>query len=345
MIIFELPADPAGRALRASSLGTCRVRNPIFTLRDRGDLKLCAEGPLPTHTAAEALQTLDIVLGERHVPDALRPFIFETERTSTMHDLARILGEGLDVFVLEVSQDKQFSYEDIYLNQNFVARNLVQAQRGALLDWYRQICRGQLADEPCVQAALDRLRDAGLRHDDAMADLLRRVRLDRHSGEAMTRSLGALMSKAGGRWVVIGPFVVPGHDGAIMRERRDLNDKLEAAAAHCGATFFDPSQLITDYGQATVLAGDGADIYEYSEAFYPLLGEMLVRLIRDTRPAGRRASADLLPYEPPRGRLAGSSLRAGGGGGRKGIWRRLARYFTRRITRVGRAIRSLHARG
>lgn len=345
MIIFELPAEPAGRALRASSLGSCRVRNPIITLRDRGDLTLLAEGPAPTHTAAEALQTLEIVLGERDVPDSLSPYIFETEQTPAMNRLECWLREGLDVFVLEVSQDKQFSYGDIYLNQNFVARNLVQAQRGALLDWYRQICRGQLADEPCVQAALDRLRDAGLRHDDGMADLLRRVRLDRHSGEAMIQSLGALMSKAGGRWVVIGPFVVPGHDGAIMRERRDLNGKLEAAAAHCGATFFDPSQLITDYGQATVLAGDGADIYEYSEAFYPLLGEMLARLVRDTRPAGRRASADLLPYEPPRGRLAGSSLPASGGGGRKAIWRRLARYFSRRITKIGRTIRSLHARG
>ncbi|MBA3812040.1 MAG: hypothetical protein H0X27_10455 [Caulobacteraceae bacterium] len=344
MIIFELPAHSAGRGLRASSLGSCRVRNPIITLRDRGDLSLLAEGPAPTHTAAEALQTLEIVLGEREIPDALSPLIFETEQTPSLDRLERALRQGLDVFVLEVSQDKQFSYGDIYLNQNFVARNLVQAQRGALLDWYRRVCRGGFADEACVQAALTKMREAGLRHDEAMADLLRRIRLDRHSADAMTRSLGALMSKAGGRWVVIGPFVVPGHDGAIMHERRDLNGKLEVAAADCGATFFDPSQLIADYGQATVLASDGADIYEYAEGFYPLLGEMLARLVRDPRPAGTRTSAELLPYEPRRGPQAARTRQAGGGG-QKGVWRRVAKYFSRRIAMIGRTVRSLRAKG
>ena len=334
MVIFELPADSAGEGLRASVLGSCRVRNPIFTLRDRGDLKIFAEGPTPTHTVGEALQTLDIVLGERQIPDALSPYIFETERTPAMHRLSKTLREGVDVFVLEVSDDKLFSYGDIHFNQNFVARNLIQAQRGALLDWYRQICRGATADEECVQAALAKMREGGLRHDGHMADLLRGVRLEREDGEEINQSLAALIAKAGGRWIVVGAVAVPGHEGAIMRDRRDLNAKLEKAGAHCGATFFDPSQLIADHGQANVLAAQGADIYEYADEFFPMLGEILVGMVRAAAPAtGRRFAALRSPTTPlvwgtpPRGRL-------------RATWRRMTRYFGRRLERLRRLGRS-----
>lgn len=321
MIIFELPSDLAGRGLRASSLGSCRVRNPIFTLRDRGDLKLCAEGPAVTHSAAEALQTLAVAMGERQIPDALSPYIFETELTPAMHRLSRALADGVDVFIVEVSDDKQFSYGGLYFNQNFVSRYLIQPQRGALLDWYRRVCRGQVVDEDCVQDALDKMRASGLRHDDGMADLLRRVRLDHHTGEEITRSLGDLMAKGGGRWVVIGPLVVPDHDGAIMRHRRDLKQKLEDAATRCGAMFFDPSRLIADHGKSAVLAGDGANIHEYAEAFYPVLGETLVALVRDAGSAVRRRPSAL----PPRSRST---------------WRRLTRYFSKRIKAIWRIVRS-----
>ena len=255
-----------------------------------------------------------------------------------MARLGRTLAEGVDVFLLEVSDDKQFSYGDIYLNQNFVSRNLVQAQRGALLDWYRQICRGKVADETCVQAALEKMRDGGLRHDDQMADLLRRVRLDRHSGEEITQSLAALMSKGGGRWVVVGAMVDPGQDGAIMRDRRGLNEKLKEAAAQCGATFFDPSQLIADHGKSTVLAGDGADIYEYAEAFYPTLGRALARLMRDGAGATRRISPLPAPGSPKT--IVSEIARSRTASGLSATWRKLSRYFGRRTKKLGQRIRS-----
>lgn len=58
MVIFELPASREWGDPRAMSLGSCRVKNPLLVLRDRGHLRISAEGPMPTHTAAEALQGL-----------------------------------------------------------------------------------------------------------------------------------------------------------------------------------------------------------------------------------------------------------------------------------------------
>ena len=303
MVIFELPATRDGGGLRAASLGSCRVRNPLYVLRDRGDLTICAGGLAATHTAAEARQTLALVRGELSISDFLSPYIFETDRAPSVAGLRRTLGGGVDVFLLEVSDDKQFYYGDICLQQNFVARSLVQPCRGALLGWYREICLGRPIDEDCVQTALGKLREGGFRHDEEMADLLRQMRLERHGADDHAATLKTMMTLVGGRWIVVGAIVVPGHQGAIMHDRRTLNDNLGAAATLCGATFYDPSQLVVDHGRATALESDGANIYEYDEAFYPTVGEALVSLVRIGRPApAKNSCADpgSNPSEAPR---------------------------------------------
>lgn len=293
MVIFELPATRHGGDIRSTALGSCRIRNPISVLRDQGELRIRAEGPTPTHTAAEALQSLAVVLGEQTIPPALSTFVFESA-PGPPDRLARALREGIDVFVLEISDDKQFSYDGICLNQNFVSRNLVQAHRGALLDWYREICRGRLAEESSVQTALTKLRDSGARHDGPMADLLRGIRLERSAGLQIAETLGALTEKMQGRWIVVGPFAIPGDDGDIMRRRRAFNEDLSAASARCGALFYDPSQLLLTHGVATALAGGGVDIYEYADSFYPTVGETLVGLARAVGPRRRRGP----PHSP-----------------------------------------------
>lgn len=237
MVVFELPATRDGGAARAVSLGSCRVRNPLFVLRDRGVLRILAEGPTPTHTAEEAAQGLSVFMGGTTIPEDLNPFVFETDHRPGAARLGHALGQGADVFLLEISDDKQFSYGDIFLNQNFVSRHFVQPHRGALLDWYREISRGKPAEEASVQAALEKLRAGGFRHDDTMADLLRGIRLERRDGEEIARTLADLTARMGGRWVVVGPFAVPGDDGDIMRRRRAFNAALRAAAAGCGAAF------------------------------------------------------------------------------------------------------------
>jgi hypothetical protein len=285
MVIFELPSSAESASLRAVSLGSCRVRNPLYVLRDRGDLRICDGGLAATHTAAEALQALRLVRGEIQIPDALAPFVFETEKTPPTERLAQTLSGGVDVSLLEVSGDKQFTYGDILLQQNFVSRNLVQAHHGALLGWYREVCLGRNVDEDLVQASLEKLREGGFRHDEWMAELLRGLRLLRHDADDLSRTLREIIARVGGRWVVIGAITVPGEEGATMRDRREMNETVKAAAEGCGAVFFDPTEFVVAYGRTTALDAGGANINEYAESFYPILGETLVSLARTGRSA------------------------------------------------------------
>jgi hypothetical protein len=283
MVVFELPATREGGALRAVSLGSCRVRNPLFVLRERGALRILAEGPTPTHTAEEAAQSLSVFTGQMVIPEALCKFVFEYDHRPAMAGLARALSQPTDVFILEISDDKQFSYRGILLNQNFVSRHFVQPHRGALLEWYREISRGRPAEEATVETALGKLHDGGFAHDETMADLLRGITLARRDGAAIAATLETLGRTMGGRWVIVGLFAVPGDDSEVMRRRRLFNEALAKAAVQCGATFYDPSQLIVEHGKDAVLAG-GVSIYEYDEAFYPTLGKALVGQIRAVGP-------------------------------------------------------------
>ena len=279
MVVFELPATREGGALRVVALGSCRVKNPMFVLRDQGDLRVIAEGPTPTHTAEEAAQSLAFFMGERALPEDLNQFIFEYDHRPSQARLGRALHQRADVYVLEISDDKQFSYRDVCLNQNFVSRHFVQPHRGALLDWYREIARNKQAEEDCVQAALGKLRDGGFRHDEAMANLLRGIRLDRCNGSQVRATIDTLREKFGGEWIIVGPFTVPGDRGAVMSRRREFNKALKAIAARCDVAFFNPTQLIRAHGKDGVLAG-GVSIYEYEETFYPTIGNALIREMR-----------------------------------------------------------------
>lgn len=312
MIIFEAPATCGAGGLRAALIGSCRVRNPISLLAQSGDLKTCQAGLQATHSMAEALQLLRFTAGELQIPDRLSAYIFDTARTPSPEAFLRTLRQGVDAFIVEVSDDRNFYDGDICFQQNFFSTNFVRPHAAALLDWFRTVCANRPVDEDCVQSALERLKAAGHRHDSEMADLLANIRYKSQCEEEIALQLGALMKAWGGRWIILGAFDVPGVDGPIMRHRRSLNEKLERAARQCGAVFYDPSHLVAEYGKATALDGGGADIYEFAPAFYPIVGERLLTLLQDARPIDVRPVSGGLPEavtspQPawrPRSRLA-----------------------------------------
>ena len=278
MIIVDLPAPGPRGGLRVGAIGSCRLVNPFIALTHRGDVRIPAEGLEATHTAAEALQAIEVVRGERVIPAHLNRYIFNQDEAPAVDRLQLGLRGGVDVFLLEVAEARQFIQDGVCLQQNFVGTNLVGAYGAALLPWFRRLCKGVATDDATVVKALKRLTDRGYAPDETLEKLLRTINLERVAAADVKRDLAAMMAKMGGRWVVVGPCVVAGVGGDIMNDRREVREELRDAAEACGAVFYDPSRLIDDHGRATVLAENGADIYEWSEDFYPTVGETLVAL-------------------------------------------------------------------
>lgn len=290
MITFDLPGLGGHAPVRGACLGSCRVRAPLFVLRDRGELRIRAEGPTPTHTAAEAFQSLRVIRGEQVIPDLLKPYVYESEPGDSTRRLARDLRAGIDCFILEISDEKQFWLGDICLNQNFVARHLVQRHRGMLLDWYREVSRGNPAKEETIQATLGRLRESGHPDPAGILELLRGVRIERRGVEETKTNVEAMVSANGRNWLLVGLFATD-DESDVMNRRRILNASVRHAAESCGALFFDPTAFIAQFGRTRVLGADGANIYEYDESFNSKVGETLIKLLRSLPPRAGLAGA------------------------------------------------------
>src|ERR1022692_4078253 len=105
MIVYEVPPACDSGGLLASSLGSCRVHKPLQALAKQGELHIRAGGMNSTHTAAEALQTLQVVAGEKTVPSSLNQYAFGSDGHAAPRRLRSAMEDAVDVFLLEVSDD------------------------------------------------------------------------------------------------------------------------------------------------------------------------------------------------------------------------------------------------
>jgi hypothetical protein len=285
MYVCELPSKSATGGIRMATIGSCRVHIPFSTLKDLGELRICASRPGFTHSVGEARQALETVLGGRAIPVEFNRYIYGADEAPPIDRVQRALAGGVDAFLLEVCVGKQFSFEGVLLQQHFVDRELVRPHRGVLLAWYRRLAAAGEVEKAIVDTALDKLRKAGNADMPLFERLLRGVRLDRTNAHAIERTLLAMMAMAPGRWVVVGALTSPAADGAVMESRRALNADLREACERCGALFFDPSELVEAYGPAMVFADGGANIYEYNPDVYPTVGRAMLERVKAACPA------------------------------------------------------------
>jgi len=280
MVIFELPSEPRRGATLALALGSCRITVPIRMFAPRAELKVRAAGMQATHSSAEALQALAFAAGDVRIAESLRPYVFGADTTPRPDNFGRCLQEGVDSFLLEISDDRQFIHGDCQLQLNFVASHLVRPHGSALLEWFRTLGGGRAIDAGCIRSTLEKLAEAGRPADEMMVDLLSNIRLVVQTETEIAAQLRSMMTRWGGRWTLVGVSAIPGEAGAAMRRRRLLNEKLARVARQCGAAFYDPSELIATYGRTRVLDGGGVNIHEYAREFRPIVSETLLNLAR-----------------------------------------------------------------
>ncbi|MDQ2860652.1 MAG: hypothetical protein M3T55_08000 [Pseudomonadota bacterium] len=278
-------------------MGSCRVHDPLIALASLGDLRLDAIQPLITHTASEALQSLYFIAGDKTFPKALDIYLYGEIGFRPPEAFRRAMRAGV-----EISHDRQFSFEGVFLQSTFLACHLVRPRGSALLDWFRTLSKGREVDEACVQRAIVALRQGGFGCHAWLEALLRGMRFEQQSEESIEINLETMMLQWGGHWIVVGPIVLAGHDGAIMGRRRALRATLETVAGRRGAEFHDPSPLVAERGSSAALAAEGANIYEYAPDFQAVVGESLVDRVRQPPGLNERRPARR-PWTSPRRRL------------------------------------------
>ena len=278
MLILKIPSASGDRQIRVAAMGTCRVRGPLKALAARGDIELVAWQRGRTTTALETLLYLDRVIDDVKMPSRLEALMGDDQLPDPAN-LRPFLREGVDVFLVEFATADEFHHGDTPLRERLISSKLVRPHKGALLEWYRQVCKLGAAENACVESTLGKLRDAGF-PDDGMEDILRGVRHRRFGVEDFIATLRVIIEKVGQRGVVVGPFTVAGEEGSQMSDRRALLRDLRAAAERCDVLAYDPSRLVEDFGKEKALAREGQAIYHYNDDFVPIVGRALVDEIR-----------------------------------------------------------------
>ena len=302
MLVADIPAASSGISHRVLLLGSCRIRNPFLKLTSAGRGKYLFGAPPLSHTSSEALQTLRYFGYELSIPEHCSRFIFENDSAPARSAFAASLIENADTIVIEVCDKNLVMYRDVVFQANYFARQFVQRYGRPILDWYREISRGNEPSEQTITATLDRLAEAGQVASEGVADVLRNTRMTQETPQLRRRNLKALMKDQTKRYVIVSHFVVPGEGGAIMSDRALLRDDLAELARETGAIFFDPGVLIAEAGREVALDAGGTDIYEYNPNFNIIIGDKIAEVVRNAwqnRPETlgmrrRRATVEML---------------------------------------------------
>jgi hypothetical protein len=298
MVVFELPSKRAGGGTRAALFGSCRLRHPVARLHDTGHLRICNWGLKEVHNISEVKQSLDFIMGRQQIPDALSPCVFELNHTPDVDHLKKSLEMGVDLFIAEISAAREIVYRDILFQQNFFVNSFIRPHGETLLPWFRSLSRGLEPGEGEIAALLDRLKAGGFEHGAAVEDILRHTRFIRADARRIAQTLSYLLSETDRPWIVIGAITIADAPGALMRDRRALNDHLREIAAERGVLFYDPSDLVSEYGREAILDANGANVYELAPSVYPFVGQEMLKLIRRATGEGDLSLAPVTKSTP-----------------------------------------------
>jgi hypothetical protein len=325
MMIVEAPSAPQGRGFRVWVQGSCRLNGPLWKAAGKGELRVIDElGPF-SHTAAEALQITEMLLGERTAPPPLDEIIVDGGPMKSPARVRRSLGDGVDVTLLEICATYQIGLDGVAFSHTALTRQLVAPWRDALLPWFRELQANGAISTQTADAALARAAKRGATIDAPFERLIREMTLAHHSERDIVEAIAAIRRRLGGACVVMGSVELADVGGAIMTDRRERNHMVGAACAAAGAAFFDPSPLVARHGREKALAAGGANLYEWEPTFHPTVAQALVEACFHAfaADAAGEACAFRLTTSPPTSELADR------------VNAELGDFFSARLARLG----------
>lgn len=285
--------------LRLTLIGTCRIHNSVRGAAAKYPVEYQTERNYGfTHTSREALQQLDFLEGKIDFPPELVPGIF---RAGQRPEQFIEPWTGADLVLVEISSLKLLSANDFtlqirYLQQHFAdffgspARSRPFWQ---LAEKHPDELGAFLESEPLFQAMTE-----------SDQKLLRSVRVTQQTFEQLQRDMELLVERIGlGRILFVTHVNALGADGRIIPTRDCLIRWVARAAEDMEAPCFNPTELMTEFGQERAMEREGTDTTHYTDAFYSIvysglhrefIGPAAQRVLGEDAAGGRAAQIQIL---------------------------------------------------
>jgi len=263
--------------LNALLLGGCLVHWPITrTSRAEGRIRHDAYGPIKEiHSFAEMFQIIEILRGQRNIPEEFRAISRMTELAPVPN--AADFGD-IDVALLEPSSPIDLIFRGVAFHRNALTAQFLKPimdrgreERKVVAAWLRQGLVG--LNEAIRAETAAKLADYVV-GDSPEDDLARALFLEVRSSKADVLGGFIKMQEILNRPIGVVSYVfryMP--DGRPISWPAGFREEVLAAAQRLGFPVFDPVPMVQDFGVGAALQ---EDLGHYSEEFMPVAAEALV---------------------------------------------------------------------
>ncbi|MBL6458805.1 tetratricopeptide repeat protein [Belnapia sp. T6] len=255
----------ASRSLVVTTIGTCRIADPIFAATKKRPLKRANRRVYGfVHTSKEALQQIECLLDGRQIPDDLAPFIAGPEKT------ARDVLDDPDMFIVEISTMKEIHCGEWLLQTNHMERALsglrplVEIFNKRRLEHEREARRAALEAHPFFAQTTPGQRRV---LSEAYVRMTTRAELERDLAEINARLPAPALFSC--------HIDVDALDGARLGSRRQLCNWMREICTEAGYDFVDPTAQVVAFGRTRALAEAGRDVNHYAEKYKGVYGSYL----------------------------------------------------------------------
>ncbi|NBA25890.1 hypothetical protein GVN72_20205 [Aeromonas caviae] len=223
-----------------SVIGSCRVHNPISRL-EKAQLITTNNHGLDgfCHSPREALQKIRFANRRLDIPPFLHEYVFGREK---IH-INRADFSKSSMFIVEFSSVRRLCIDSIELQLNFVTENLVKPY--ALEDWLSKISKLTRHSPQGKKTKVRCEKDIS----EMISNIVNNISMSLESDQVICDMMDKIVSYVRRPVIFVGHFNITKDDGTLVADRSRLNKCMQSHAYSRGYHFFDPTELISMYGQ------------------------------------------------------------------------------------------------
>jgi tetratricopeptide (TPR) repeat protein len=242
----------------ATTLGTCRIADPILTATRKRPIKRANQEVYGfAHTAREVLQQVDCLVGARTLPEELDPYL-----SDRVGDKKGDIDSPADFFMVEISTTKEFRFRDWVLQVNYVERAfrdlspLLGIFKTRMAAGDREERRKLLEAHPLFAKA-DALQQA----------VLLETYVHNTTKQELAEALVAIRARLPAPSLFLCHIDLDDLSGRPLAARRQLCGWMRELCGTLGIPLLDPTPHVIEFGRARALEEDGRDLNHYSNEF------------------------------------------------------------------------------
>jgi hypothetical protein len=267
-------------SIRVGVIGTCRLDDPLITLRDseRGHILWTHSGF--AHSIHDAAQWVAVIRGEKSIPEHLCPFIFghPIDKLVAGHGSAQNLLEGrslfgtIDVLVIELSTKNRIHIDDYDINSDYLATHLLRPGGIQMLDWWSAVCRDERPSPEELELLAESASKLDILPSEHLLTMISQCRRTVDIEHVVVESINEIQDVLPNVEIVIISHPDPA--------KADFTSHLADFASSTNSfRFLSPMSLFGHMEVSEVFKGEGKDMNHYVDSFYPIMGEHIRRFI------------------------------------------------------------------